>query len=152
MDDAPEPQEIERWHRWMAASLFNRAWELMEAARTSDGDRELLATALASWLHWHRVGSAVNRAVADWQVARVFTVLGEPARAAEFGRESLRTSEAEALGPFYVGYACEARARAAALGGDAEEREAWLGRAREAAAAVTDPEERALLEADLDTV
>ena len=150
--DAPEPQEIERWHRWMAASLFNRAWELMEAPRTPEEDRELLAAALASWLHWRPVGSAVNHAVADWQVARVFTLLGEPARAAEFGRESLRTAEAEGLSPFYVGYACEALARAAALAGDAEQRESWLERARRVAAAVTDSEERAALETDLDTV
>jgi hypothetical protein len=150
--DVPEPEEIERWHRWMAGSLFNRAWELLEAKRTPDEDRELLAAALASWLHWRRVGSAVNRAVADWQVARVFTVLGEPARAAEFARESLRTAEAEALGPFYVGYACEALARAAALAGDGEQRGAWLERARRAAADVTDAEEQTLLEADLDTV
>ena len=98
------------------------------------------------------MGSAVNLAVADWQVARVFAVLGDAARAAEFGRESLRTAETKGLSPFYVGYACEALARAAALAGDAEQRESWLARARRAAAAVTGSEERAALEADLDTV
>ncbi len=152
MPDTPDPQESDRWHRWMAANLFNRAWELMETKRTPDEDRELLATALASWLHWRRVGSAVNRAVADWQVSRVCAVLGDAARAEEFGRAGLRTAEGEALGPFYVGYACEALARAAALSGDVEQRDAWLERARREAAAISDSEERALLETDLDSV
>ncbi|MFH1330831.1 MAG: hypothetical protein ABIJ48_09315 [Actinomycetota bacterium] len=85
----------------MAADLFNRAWELLEAERTPEQGPELLATA---------------------------------------------------LGPFHVGYACEALARAAAVAGNEGQRAAWLARAREQAAAVADEEERALLTADLDMV
>ena len=152
MPDTPEPQEIDRWYRWMAADLFNRVWELLEAERTPEQDRELLATALASWLHWRRVGSPVNHAVAEWQVARVCAVLVDPLRAEAYARAGLRTAEENSLGPFYVGYACEALARAAAVAGNQEQRAAWLERARREAAAVADAEERALLEADIDTI
>jgi hypothetical protein len=152
MPDDPAPEEIDRWHRWMAASLFNRAWDLLESGRTPEEDRELLATALASWLHWRQVGTPVNRAVADWQVARVWAVLGDAAAAEAHGLESLRVAEEAALGPFFVGYACEALARAAGVAGDSTAREAWRERAARAAAEVADEGDRALLEADLEAL
>jgi hypothetical protein len=152
MTDSPDPQEIDRWHRWMAANLFNRTWELLEAERTREQDRELLATALASWLHWRRVGDATNHAVADWQVSRVYAVLGDPVRAEEHGRASLETAEVNGLGPFYVGHACEALARAAAGRGDGVAMAAWLERARQEAVGVGDEEDRGLLLADLDSL
>jgi len=136
----------------MAADLFNRAWDLLEAERSPEQDRELLATALASWLHWRRVGTPTNRSVADWQVARVYAVLGDPLQAEAHARASLQTAEEHALGPFYVGYACEALARAAAVAGNDGERDRWLDRARQEAAAVPEAEERSLLEADLKTI
>jgi hypothetical protein len=148
--DSPDTEEIDRWHRWMAANLFNRTWELLDAERTPEQDCELLATALASWLHWRRVGDATNHAVADWQVSRVYAVLGDPARAEDHGRASLETAEANGLDPFYVGYACEALARAAAGRGDGAAKAAWLERARQEAAEVGDEEDRGLLLTDLD--
>jgi hypothetical protein len=152
MSDAPDPQEAERWHRWMAAHFFNRAWELLELERTPGQDRELLAAALASWLHWQRVGSPVNLAVAEWQVSRVHAVLGDAGRAEVHARAGLGIAQASALGPFYLGYAFESLARAAALAGDQEQRGRWLGLARAAAEQVPDQEERALLLADLETI
>ena len=152
MSDRPETQEIERWHRWMAIELFNRTWEVLESDRGPEEDRELLATALASWLHWRRVGEPRNFAVSDWQVSRVYAVLGDAGRSEEYGRASLRLAEENELGPFHVGYGCEALARAAAVAGDEEQRRSWLERARREAAGVADEEERALLLSDLETV
>ena len=152
MPDNPAPEEIDRWHRWMAAHLFNRAWELLESEPTPGRDRELLATALASWLHWQRVGAAVNHAVAEWQVSRVYAVLGEARRAAAHAQTGLEIAEGAALGPFYLGYAFESLARAAAVAGDTVGRDAWLERARAAAGQVADAEERTLLLADLEAV
>jgi hypothetical protein len=63
----------------------------------------------------------------------------------------LRIAEEGRLGPFYVGYACEALVRAAAAAGNQDERRSWLARAHREAAAVADDQERALLLADLET-
>lgn len=152
MSEISAPEEIARWHRRMAADLFNPTWELLEAERTAEQDEEMLAAALASWLHWRRVGAPMNHAVADWQAARVCTVLGDIARAEAHARSSLATAETAGLGPFYVGYACEALARAAARAGDAAACDVWLERAWREAAAVADEDERRLLAADLDTI
>ena len=105
MPEEPAAEEIRRWHRWMAVELFNRTWRLLESERGPDEDRELLASALASWLHWRRVGEPANFAVSDWQVARVCTVLGDTARAEEYAWSSLRVAQDHHLGAFYVGYA-----------------------------------------------
>lgn len=136
----------------MAAHLLNRAWELLEMERTPGQDRELLATALASWLHWQHVGSAVNHAVAEWQVSRVYAVLGEARLAAAHAQTGLEIAEGAALGPFFLGYAFESLARASAVAGDTTGRDAWLERARAAAEQVADEGDRALLEADLETL
>jgi len=152
MPDIPDPLEVERWHRWMAAHFFNRAWELLEMERAAGQDRELLATTLASWLHWQQVGAPVNLAVAEWQVSRVYAVLGDADRAEVHGRAGLEIAEGAALGPFYLGYAFESLARAAAVAGDQEQRRRWLGMARAVVEQVADQDERALLLADLETI
>lgn len=136
----------------MAADFFNRAWELLEGERTPGQDQELLATALASWLHWQRVGLPVNHAVAEWQVSRVYAVLGDADRAEAHARVGLEIAEGAALGPFYAGYAFESLARAAAVAGDGERRGRWLDQARAAAEQIVDADERAALLGDLETI
>ena len=68
--------------RQLGVDLFNRAWTLMEAdERTPEQDYELINTAHASAYHWAQVGTAANRARSEWQLSRVYTVVGraEPA-------------------------------------------------------------------------
>ena len=62
---APEPAD----QRALAVSLFNRTWDLLETDRDDAGDRMLLATALASRLHWEGIGTDENYAAGDWLVA-----------------------------------------------------------------------------------
>jgi len=57
--------------RALAVRLFNRTWELLESSRDAAAERELLATALASRLHWQDVGTDENLAAGDWLVAHV---------------------------------------------------------------------------------
>ncbi len=94
----------------------------------------------------------MNHAVAEWQVSRVYAVLDDAAAAEAHARTGLEIAEGAALGPFYLGYAFESLARAAAVAGDTAGRDAWLERARAAAEQVVDAEERALLVADLETI
>lgn len=47
------PEELERAHRALAPSLFNRVWELMDKKdRTEDETDEMLHSAQASRHHW----------------------------------------------------------------------------------------------------
>ena len=140
-------------HRLMATQMFNHTWELLEGYQGSPADdRALLAAAYASYAHWRRVGTPENFSVSEWQVARVWAVVGDASRAADHGAEALRLAEEPDLGPFYVGYGHEALARAAAVGKDEATRDLHLGAARAAMEVIGDEETAALLRADLDGI
>ena len=139
----------------LAVDLFNRSWTLMELpARTPEQDDELIDTAHASAYHWLQVGTAANRARSQWQLSRVYVVLGRPEPALHHAGRCLAWCEAhpEALEDWDLAYAHEALARAHALAGDAEAARHHAARARALAASVAGAEDREHLDADLGTL
>ena len=73
----PSTEDVTRWHRTMAPRLFNRTWEILDHEdRTTEEEDEMLSAAFGQRFHWYKVGSGVNRAVADWQVGEpIFSLL-----------------------------------------------------------------------------
>jgi hypothetical protein len=142
-------------HRQLGVDLFNKAWTLMKIPRrTAEEDNELLHCTHASAYHWMQAGTIVNRVRSEWQCSRVYTVLGLGEPALRHARRCLELAESAPgeLEEFDLPFAYEAMARAHSVQGDQAEMEAWVVRAREAAAGVTDADDRALLEADLATM
>lgn len=139
--------------RKLAAELFNYVWTLMESAERSERETELMvAAAYASRLFWEEIGEPYRLARAEWQISRAAAVAGRPAEALGHARSCLTLCEAHELGPFDVGFAYEAFARAHHLARDDESAADYARLARAAAEQVTDPKERALLEGDVDTI
>jgi hypothetical protein len=131
-------------HRALAATYFNRAWDLIDTdSRSPEQDRDLLATALASRLHWIEAGGAPrNLAVADWQVAHAASLVGLPDTARTFAQAAADRAEAEDL-PLWLKASMHeglARAHAAARDRAGYEREAQ--RSRDLLAQVDDAEDR----------
>ncbi len=137
-------------HRRMAAELFNRTWELLDQPeRTAAEDQEMLGAAYGSRYHWRIVGGPKQHCVSDWQVSRVWAVLGDAAKATTHGELSLELAERNGLGPFYTGYAHEALARAAALAGNNEESSRHLAEAEELSLDISKTDDADLLRSDL---
>ena len=118
------------FHRKEAVRCFNRTWEyLVKRRRTRDDDQKMLALAHASLYHWDAVGKPRIRAVARWQVSRVYAALGQPELALLFAESALSTCRRnrvdEVLPTMY-----EAVARAYAVGKDARDAKRFLARAR----------------------
>jgi hypothetical protein len=144
-----EPEQ----ERKLAASLFNEVWRLMDLPeRTEAEDAVMLHGAHASCYHWMQAGEPVNRARGEWQVSRVYSVLGRPEAAYLHAQKVLDICQREGIGDFDLAFAYEALARASALGGDAEAARSWAAQAREASQAITDAEDRDLVLADLATI
>lgn len=140
-------------HRRMAAELFNRVWELLDQSeRTPEDDQEMLAAAYGSRYHWRVVGGPKQHCVSDWQLSRVWVVLGDARQATVHGELSLELAQKHHLGPFYVGYAHEALARAAALAGDEEASRRHLGEAEELSLDISKSDDAELLRADLNNL
>jgi hypothetical protein len=141
--------------RQLGVDLFNRTWTLMQKERrTPAEDDELIHCAHASAYYWLEAGTAANRARSEWQCSRMYTVLGRAEPALHHARRCLEICEAEpiALEDWDLPFAHEALARAYALAGDAGQSNRHLERARELTAAVTDEDDRVLLETDLDSI
>lgn len=137
-------------HRREAIATNQRAWELLgQTERTAEEDLLLLSAAHASLYHWRIVGTPVHWARADWLVARVYCVLGQAALALSFARRCLLITETEGFDGFDLAYAYEGMARAHAANGDLEVAAGYLERARAAAEAIADPEDRAIFDEDL---
>jgi tetratricopeptide (TPR) repeat protein len=139
--------------RAVAVWTYNRTWELMEAEdRTPEQDEEMLATAFASAFHWSRVGTDVNAARSQWQLARVFGLLGRIEESVRHSRRCLELTEKAGLRDFDLAFAYEGMARSLALAGERDEARAFADRATAAAAAVVDEEDRKIVLADLATL
>lgn len=137
--------------RRLAATLFNRVWDLLERTdRTVRDDDEMLHVAHASRHHWGAVGEPVHWGRGEWQVSRVYAVLGRTEPALHHARRYLQLVEEHELSPFDLGYAHEAIARAHRVAGRAADAARHLDLARAAAEKITDAEERELLVPDLD--
>ncbi len=140
-------QETERR---LAAWLFNHTWTLLDRKdRTPDDDDAMVHAAHASCHHWAAVGSAQERSVGEWQVARVYAVLGRPEPALHHARQALRIAEAGGLPAFYVACAHEAMARAAQVAGDRSAFDRHWEKADLLGRELADEDERDVLYADL---
>lgn len=91
-------------------------------------------------------------AVGDWQCSRVYAVLGRSEPALHHARASLAICEEAGLGDWVLAAAYEALARASAVAGDDAGKAQSLAMARQAVAAIADPEDREVIEADLATI
>lgn len=137
-------------HKYFAAHCFNEAWDLIEKPdRTPEDDRLMVALNQASIYHWLQRSDCDNQrlSVGYWQASRIQALLRNAVEARRHAEVCLSFSGE--LEPFYLGYAHEALARAAHVGGDMVLSGDHKAQAEKLAGAVGKKENRDLLLADL---
>lgn len=137
-------------HKYFATHCFNSAWDLIDKTnRTPEDDQLMVALTHASIYHWLNRPDCTNKnlSIGYWQASRIQSLLGHPAEAVRHAEECLRYSSD--LEPFYVGYAYEALARAAALIGQNQQASEYRAQAEAQAARVENDNARAMLLKDL---
>lgn len=142
--------DIAAAHKYFAAHCFNAAWDLIDKpSRTPEEDRLMVALNQASIYHWQNRSDCTNEnlSVGYWQASRIQALLGNAAEATRHAQVCLGYSAG--LDPFYVGYAYEALARAASLGGNPQTAAEQLLLAQAQAQLVKNAEHRAMLVNDL---
>jgi hypothetical protein len=152
----PLPPEIDQaTRRALAVGLYNHCWELLEIPdRTPEQDAELIHAAHASRYHWGEISDTPARLWrGEWMCARVYSVLGRGEPALWHARRAVTLVEAGGDAEEWDRPAVyEAMARASFVAGDAAEGAAWKTRAAELAAALTDADDREVIERDLATL
>lgn len=152
LGNVPEPITPEQT-RQLAVDLFNEVWALMERDdRTAADDDRMLHAAHASRHHWGRIGRPENLARGEWQISRVYTVLGRGEPALYHARRCLDICTEHGIGDWDLAYAHEALSRAYETAGDRERALASRRDAERAAEGIADADDREHLARDLQTL
>lgn len=142
-------------HKYYSANCFNQAWDLIDKdQRTPEEDEHMIRLTLASHYHWTQRAdySNTNASIGYWQTARIYAILGQAENALRYGQLCLNVSQESGVPPFFLGYAYEALARAAAAAGNQQDMTAHLEDARSAAEKVQKADDRKMLLDDLQTI
>ncbi|KMJ56138.1 hypothetical protein AB685_23595 [Bacillus sp. LL01] len=140
-------------HRQMAVSLFNRTWDLMDKAdRTEDEELEMIHIAHTSRYHWGVVGDHVNWSRGEWQISRMYALIGAGEAALKHALANKRIHDHYQLTGFDAAFVAEALARAYHLLGETEHMKAHLAYAHQQAAHIEKESDRDYVLAELATI
>ena len=139
-------------HTHFAKRLFNYTWDLMEKQERTREENELMVhSAHSSAYHWLQVGSPVNFQRSAWQLARVYTILGDKEKSLYYAQRCYEMTREQDLKDFDLAFAYEAMARAYALNANKNEYTNFKALAMEAGEAIDEKEDRDVFFKDINS-
>jgi len=130
-------------HRKLGVELFNLVWTLLERKkRTAEEVDAMIHAAHASRHHWSLAGTSVNLARGEWQISRVYSVLGRSEGALYHAGRCLEICRKHGIGDFDLAYAYEALSRAASAARKKAEARKYAKLARVAGERIAKSEDR----------
>jgi hypothetical protein len=140
-------------HKKIAINLFNLTWSLLDKKdRTKEEDDQMVHAAHASRYHWGEIGTPLEFERGEWQISRVYSVLGRSEPALYHAKRCLEICKENNIGDFDIAFAYEAQARAYAVGGNKEECNKNTKLAREAAGQIKKEEDKDYFLSELGTI
>ena len=129
-------------------------WNTDEEQRTPEDDEQMIRLSHASHFHWTQRPdyTTTSASIGYWQTSRIYAILDQAENAMRYGNLCLEASQAEGVPPFFLGYAYEALARAAAVSGNRQEMDDYLDKAKDTAKHIEKVDERKMLVDDLQTI
>lgn len=141
------------WHKQQAIELFNETWDLMDKKNRTDEEIFLMIhMAHASRFHWTKVGTLLNIARGEWQISRVYALLGMGEPALLHGHYSLDICLENGYKDFDLAFGYEAVARAAKILGEEELFEMHYAAAEDAALGIEKEEDKTYFLGELKTI
>ena len=130
-------------HRKFAVGLFNLTWSLLDKKdRTREEDDKMVHAAHASRYHWGEIGTPLEFERGEWQISRVYSVLGRSEPALFHAKRCLDICQENNIGDFDIAFAYEAIARALSTARDKAECENYLKLAEEAGEKIKKKEDK----------
>lgn len=140
-------------HRQLATNLFNQTWILLDKTdRSEEEDDLMIHTGHASRYHWGQIGTPLEFERGEWQISRVYAVLGRSEPALYHARRCLEICKANRIGDFDIAFAYEAMARAYSVAKNKAECERYLELAKAASDQIEDKGNRDYVLSELDTI
>lgn len=135
-EPTPIPNEI---HEQLAKQLFNKTWDYLDMKeRTPVDEVNMIHSAHASRYHWGVIGQPLQFERGEWQISRVYSVLGRPEPALYHAKMCLEICLENEIGDFDLAFAYEAMARAYHLSRDMENHTKYRELAAEAGEKIKD--------------
>jgi hypothetical protein len=151
MAETPTPEEIKKWHRWFGVECNNQTWALADKeARSPDEDRLMKLLAYSSLYHWSQVGTLVNVARGEVNLAHVHSLLGEGQEAQQFAQSALATFEAGDGEDWDLAFALLECAQAARVTGQMDLYSDFYNRTKTQVNEVKEKEDREIVQSYLD--
>ncbi len=141
-------------HKKLGIDLFNATWDLIDRNdRTPAQNLEMIHAAHASAYHWIKAGgTALNQARSQWQISRVYAILGMGNPALFHAERSLSLCTDNGIGGFDLAFGYEAVARAHWVLGRSAETEENKAAALAACEAVTDADDRTYVQKEINSI
>jgi hypothetical protein len=140
-------------HRKFATTLFNLTWNLLDKKdRTLEENDNMVHAAHASRYHWGEIGTPLEFERGEWQISRVYSVLGRSEPALYHAKRCLNICKENNIGDFDIAFAYEAMARAHSIAGDKAECEEYLKLATGAGENIKKKEDRDYFLGELKTI
>jgi len=140
-------------HKQLAVDLFNHTWELLDKSeRTQAEVDEMIHAAHASRYHWSQAGTALHLARGEWQISRVYSVLGRGEPAHYHANRSLEICQENGFGDFDLAFSYEALARAASVTGNKQTVQENLTLAKEAGEQIAEQDDKDYFFSELESI
>lgn len=115
-------ETLRRSYHKLAVDCFNETWDLLDKAdRTPEEDLLMIHTSHASRYFWGEIGTPLEFQRGEWQVSRVYSVLGMGESALYHAESALNTCRTQGIKDFDLAFALEAVARAHSCLGNADQ-------------------------------
>ena len=140
-------------HRQIAVNCFNATWDLLDRTdRTPEDDLQMIHCAHASRYHWGVIGSSIEFQRGEWQISRVYSVLGMGESALYHAEICNQTCVEEGIGDFDMAFSLEAMARAHMVLGNTEDCGKYLELAKEAADQIEEKDTRDYFLSEIESI
>lgn len=140
-------------HKEEAVKCFNATWDLIDKPdRTHEDNVNMIHMAHASRYHWGQIGTALEFTRGEWQVSRVYALLGMGESALFHAKEALKLCLDNGIGDFDLAFGYEAVARAYSVLGNHDDRARFVDKAREAAKEIVEEGNRQHVESEISTI
>ncbi|HOO97479.1 MAG TPA: hypothetical protein PKV16_07565 [Caldisericia bacterium] len=151
-----QEEKVQKCHKYMGPTLFNLTWDYIDKGenRTPEDELMMIHATHASALHWrlNRDSKPENFARGEWQVSRVYALLGRAKESMYHAELCLEICKENGIGDWDIAFAYEACARAAMVAKAPDTMEKYLKLAREATALVKDKGDREMVEGDIESI
>ena len=145
-------EAADKARRSMATSFYNQAWDILDSDdRSPEALNELIDCAHASRHLWRGVGGVEQAAIGEWLVSRSYATAGMGAEALRHATLAHGLAESSAdLSDWLLPSTLEGLTRAELVAHGPEAAKVWHAEALTALERIADPEDRALIQAQLD--